>query len=77
MLPIYKKVKISFIGVTSLSLLCFILSVVFPTVSRAVMIGEFSISPAHTLSGLDSGLAADYEGNIWFCAGDEIGHLHD
>jgi virginiamycin B lyase len=38
----------------------------FPYPSQAVIVGEMSISPIGTLSGLDSGLASDYSANIWF-----------
>ena len=78
MFPSYKKTEISFFSVISLALLCFVLSLAFPTVTRAVIIGEYSILPAGTISGVDSGLAADPEGNIWFVdpgVDDKIGRI--
>jgi streptogramin lyase len=32
----------------------------------AITVGEMPITPIGTISGVDSGLAADYSGNIWF-----------
>ncbi len=78
MLPAHIKLKIPFISVTSLSILCFVLSLSFPVVIGAVITGEYSILPAHTISGVDSGLTADAEGNIWFVVpgiDDKIGRI--
>lgn len=48
-----------------------------PAAARAVTVGEFPIAPASTLSGVNSGLAADAEGNIWFpeISNDRIGRI--
>jgi len=47
-------------------LLLFPLLFFFFKPAQAAVIGEMDISPISNISGLDSGLAADYSGNIWF-----------
>ena len=51
----------------SFKLLFFLLFLLnFSNPAQAVIVGEMSILPIGTHSGVDSGLAADYSGNIWF-----------
>ena len=51
-----------FICVASVSLI----SCAFPMAANALFIGEYSIFPAYTISGIESGLAAGPNGDIWF-----------
>jgi streptogramin lyase len=49
----------------------------FPMVAGALIIGEYPIFPAYTISGIESGLAAGPNGDIWFSdrVNDKIGRI--
>jgi virginiamycin B lyase len=59
---ILKRMGKKSIIVASMGLLCNSL----PTVTDALIIGEYSILPAYTVSGIESGLASGPNGDIWF-----------
>jgi streptogramin lyase len=50
---------------------------IFTKVAAAVIIGEYSTIPVSMVSGINSGLTADQEGNIWFAVpyGNQIGRI--
>jgi streptogramin lyase len=62
-----KKSIIKHIGKVSLfAVFVGLLCTAFPTIVCALFIGEYSILPAQTISGIDSGLTAGPNGDIWF-----------
>lgn len=62
---ILKRVYRVLICVACVGLLC----TAFPMVAGALIIGEYPIFPAYTISGIESGLAAGPNGDIWFTDG--------
>ena len=50
---------------------------IFPLVTAALIVGEYSTMPIYMVSGIDSGLTADLDGNIWFAVpyGHQLGHI--
>ena len=72
------RTKVFLTTVSIMVILFYALLLALPTVACAVIIGEYSILPVGTLSGIDSGLTADWNGNIWFVkpgSTDRIGRI--
>jgi virginiamycin B lyase len=52
-------------------------AIALPSPAAAILVGEYSISPLNTTSGIRSGLAAASDGSIWFTynTGNKVGRI--
>jgi streptogramin lyase len=68
-----RNIKIMAIPLAFVSLF----TLIFPAVTTAVLVGEYSTMPISMVSGKSSGLTADLDGNIWFAVqyGHQLGHI--